>query len=296
MPEESRTVRYDPELNIEAYRLHGVLQGFPSHFHDYYAIGYLRQGRRNLAANGGEYLLMAGDIVLFNPGDVHSCGMPAGKAMDYQCINIKQDVMLKISGEITGHAVLPRFSVPVIHGSELTPSLGELCDAVETGSKEFQKEELFFFLMEQLIRDYSEAWVSKDRGEPAAGLDLVCDYLKANYCKAVTLDGLSAMAGLSKYHFLRSFTREKGISPYSYLVTLRIGGAKKLLENGVPPLEAAMQTGFSDQSHFTNFFKRFIGLTPKQYMRIFAKDREAQRKPSKEDTPWNTGEPRRPAI
>jgi len=33
-----------------------------------------------------------------------------------------------------------------------------------------------------------------------------------------------------------------------------------------------MQTGFVDQSHFTNFFKEFIGLTPKQYQTIFTKD------------------------
>jgi AraC-like DNA-binding protein len=68
---------------------------------------------------------------------------------------------------------------------------------------------------------------------------------------------------------LRSFTRQKGISPYSYLETIRIGKAKKLLEQGIPPIEVALQTGFTDQSHFSNFFKKFIGLTPKQYMNIF---------------------------
>ncbi|MCA5011060.1 AraC family transcriptional regulator, partial [Clostridioides difficile] len=47
--------------------------------------------------------------------------------------------------------------------------------------------------------------------------------------------------------------------------------AKKMLEQGIPPIEAALQTGFADQSHFSNFFKKFIGLTPKQYMKIFIK-------------------------
>jgi len=41
------------------------------------------------------------------------------------------------------------------------------------------------------------------------------------------------------------------------------------LEKGVNPLDAAMQTGFVDQSHFTKFFKKLIGLTPKQYGNIF---------------------------
>jgi AraC-like DNA-binding protein len=37
----------------------------------------------------------------------------------------------------------------------------------------------------------------------------------------------------------------------------------------VPPIEAAIQSGFSDQSHFTRFFKTFIGLTPKLYQNLF---------------------------
>ena len=53
---------------------------------------------------------------------------------------------------------------------------------------------------------------------------------------------------------------------------------KKLLEKGVAPVDAAVTTGFSDQSHFSNFFKEFIGLTPKQYQRIFEEDAEADRK------------------
>jgi len=50
---------------------------------------------------------------------------------------------------------------------------------------------------------------------------------------------------------------------------VRINQAKQLLEKGLEPLETAYQTGFSDQSHFTNFFKQFIGITPKQYQKIF---------------------------
>ncbi|MCB6367638.1 AraC family transcriptional regulator, partial [Intestinibacillus massiliensis] len=41
------------------------------------------------------------------------------------------------------------------------------------------------------------------------------------------------------------------------------------------PIEAAGLAGFSDQSHFTNAFKGFIGLTPKQYQNIFTENRQA---------------------
>ncbi|EFV69815.1 hypothetical protein HMPREF1012_04251 [Bacillus sp. BT1B_CT2] len=98
--------------------------------------------------------------------------------------------------------------------------------------------------------------------------------MESHYQENITLEHLSRLTGWSKYHLLRSFTKQKGISPYSYLETVRINHAKKLLEEGVKPIDAAFQTGFSDQSHMTKFFKRQVGLTPKQYMKIFEYDRQ----------------------
>ena len=131
------------------------------------------------------------------------------------------------------------------------------------------QEELFFFLLEQLIAEYTEQQTVSTQLEPNTEINAVCNFLEKNYAKNISLNDLCQLTGLSKYYLLRSFTRQKGISPYSYLETIRIAKAKVLLEQGVLPIEAALQTGFTDQSHFSNFFKRFIGLTPKQYMKIF---------------------------
>lgn len=76
-------------------------------------------------------------------------------------------------------------------------------------------------------------------------------------------------AGLSKSALLRAFTRTKGITPYRYLQTVRVEAAKKLLEQGSPLIDAALQTGFSDQSHFTRSFSMFIGMAPGLYRDIF---------------------------
>ena len=85
----------------------------------------------------------------------------------------------------------------------------------------------------------------------------------------ICLDQICHLEGLSKSTLLRAFTKSKGVTPYSYLQNIRIGEAKKLLEQGLPPVEAALQTGFSDQSHFTNYFNRYIGLAPGVYREIF---------------------------
>ena len=59
------------------------------------------------------------------------------------------------------------------------------------------------------------------------------------------------------------------MTPYGYLESVRIVAAKRLLEQGVSPVDTALQVGFSDQSHFTNYFSRFIGLSPGLYQDSF---------------------------
>ena len=95
--------------------------------------------------------------------------------------------------------------------------------------------------------------------------------MEEHFTERIYLDQICRHAGLSKSTLLRAFTKSKGVTPYCYLENIRIGAAKKLLEQGVAPIEAALQTGFSDQSHFTNYFNRFIGLAPGVYREIFLK-------------------------
>jgi transcriptional regulator GlxA family with amidase domain len=98
--------------------------------------------------------------------------------------------------------------------------------------------------------------------------------MEEHFAERLCLDQICRQVGLSKSTLLRAFTKSKGVTPYNYLENIRIGAAKKLLEQGAPPVEAALQTGFSDQSHFTNYFSRFIGLAPGVYREIFL-DKEA---------------------
>ena len=93
--------------------------------------------------------------------------------------------------------------------------------------------------------------------------------MRQHFSERISLDQICCYTGLSKSTLLRAFTKSKGITPYRYLETIRINKAKLLLEKGVLPIDAAMQTGFSDQSHFTNYFSRFIGLAPGVYREIF---------------------------
>ena len=82
---------------------------------------------------------------------------------------------------------------------------------------------------------------------------------------ALTLAQLSAVAGLTPSHFVRSFSRHYGMTPHAYLLDQRIRHARTLLRRGEPLAEVALASGFADQAHFQRQFKRRVAATPGHY-------------------------------
>lgn len=267
--QEQRHIYYDRDLEIEAYQLSGIVQKFPNHFHEYYVIGFIEGGKRHLWCKGKEYDLNAGDLILFNPRDNHYCAPIGGELLDYRAVNIQSGVMLEISKEITGKDYTPYFTKNVIYQSEIALSVAEVYEAILMDMPKLKKEEALFYLIEQILQEYSVPFEMVGDTGINKQTKMLCSYMEQHFAENITLDDLASMIGAGKSYLLRAFTKEIGVSPYRYLQTIRIERAKALLEQGIGPIDVAGMTGFSDQSHFTNYFKEFIGLTPKQYQRIF---------------------------
>ena len=127
---------------------------------------------------------------------------------------------------------------------------------------------MFLLLISLLIEQYGQLF-ENCIPECSEEIESSCVFMSEHFAEHITLENLCKCSGLSKSTLLRAFTKSKGVTPYRYLQTIRIGKAKELLEKGVSAASAAIQTGFSDQSHFSNFFHMFIGLSPAAYGRIF---------------------------
>lgn len=273
MKKEIRTVVYDEELKIEAYRFNGFVRPFPSHFHEYYVVGYVEAGQRVLSCNNQEYAIKPGHILLFNPSDSHACVQRDSGALDYRGFNISKETLLGLLEEIDDARKLPVFAPNVIFDGETAGCLRTLHELVMVGSPEPDKKEQLLLLVTLLLQKYGRPLpcpVPRYNEE----VERVCTFIRQNHTERICLDQLCRCAGLSRSTLLRAFTKAKGVTPYRYVENVRIGRAKKLLEEGVSPVEAALQTGFSDQSHFTNYFDRFIGLPPGAYRGIFEKRNE----------------------
>ena len=238
-------------------------------------------GKRHLWCKNQECDVSAGDLILFNPRDNHCCAPVDGQLLDYRAVNIQPEIMEKSVKEITGRSFRPYFTQNVVFRSDITRSVAALYDAILRHASKLEKEESLFFLLEQLLQEYAEPFSEETISRPNPQIQSLCTYMEEHFSDNLSLDELTAMTTFGKSYLLRSFTKQIGVSPYRYLQTIRLDKAKHFLEQGIAPVDAAAMAGFSDQSHFTNFFKEFIGLTPRQYQKIFTTTSEPE-EPEKE--------------
>jgi AraC family transcriptional regulator len=94
------------------------------------------------------------------------------------------------------------------------------------------------------------------------------DRLHADLTVRLSLAELAAAVGVHPVTLARAFRRTFGCTVGEYLRRLRIERAADQLATGDQPLaEIALAAGFADQSHFSNVFRRRVGMSPSAYRR-----------------------------
>lgn len=86
--------------------------------------------------------------------------------------------------------------------------------------------------------------------------------LDDRFAESFTIASAARDLGAHPSHLVRVFSQTYGIAPYRYLVTRRVGAARRLLLEGGRPADVAARTGFHDQAHLTRHFRRVLGVTP----------------------------------
>lgn len=268
MRDAAKSAVYDKDLGLEAYRFRGLARPFPNHFHEHYVIGLVEEGQRKLSCKGRTCRIGRGHILLFGPGDSHACAQSGAEALDYRGLSVSRKAMLDWAEEATGERSLPVFSSNAVRAGELVQSMRMLHELVMGGAESFEKEEVLLLLLSGLLRRYAQFSGQREADCPQA-VERARAFIEQRYAERIGLERICRHAGLSKSTLLRSFARTWGVTPYRYLESVRIDRAKGLLAQGVPLPEAALRVGFSDQSHFTNYFTRFTGLPPGAYRDMF---------------------------
>jgi AraC family transcriptional regulator, arabinose operon regulatory protein len=99
----------------------------------------------------------------------------------------------------------------------------------------------------------------------------VVNWLENKYSENIGLPEMAAQADMSSQYLNALFQETFGMSPYSFLIQLRIREAKKILvtKQDTPLKQVASLVGFNDVSHFVATFRKIEGITPKKYRDLY---------------------------
>ncbi|MEJ0032104.1 MAG: AraC family transcriptional regulator [Bacteroidota bacterium] len=100
------------------------------------------------------------------------------------------------------------------------------------------------------------------RKEIIRRLHLATDHIYNFYADDISLEELSSVSMLSKFHFLRAFKEVFGVPPHKFLNNVRISKSKELLKKGIEVSSVGRLVGIAQQSSFSRLFKNETGVYP----------------------------------
>lgn len=235
------------------------------HVHDQCGFTLVEGGgwRRQIIGRAG-HDVRPGEVFVNNAGEPHR-GTSAGP-WSFRSLYVPAKLLVEAAGEL-GAWSTPEFGPAPLRDPRLARQFSVVCDAIVQPATALERQSL---LLATLVDMVTEA---TGRSRPQVGRERLAtarvdDYVRAHVAADIHLDDLAAAAGLSKYHLLRVFRAERGVTPHELQRRLRVAWARVLLTSGMRPLRVAIEVGYHDQSHLTRSFKRTTGMTPARFQRI----------------------------
>jgi AraC family transcriptional regulator len=208
--------------------------------------------------------------------------VPAGSPVQARSSGHKDELHIFLEARVVARVAAEAFdldparlTIPPLDGLDLPPLRAAMLavdaelSAGAAGGR-LAAEALATVLAVQLLRQVlapRQPTRGRDGALPREKLRAVVAYIEAHLDAGLTLEQLAAAAHLSAYHFARQFKSATGMPPHQYVLARRVARAQELLhpDRDLALAEIAARVGFADQSHFTQHFKRLVGVTPRQF-------------------------------
>ncbi|GAB6926458.1 AraC family transcriptional regulator [Paenibacillus sp. JCM 10914] len=267
----------DPQFPIKVHRCDYAGRGqvlFNHHWHEHLEFLYFVSGEATLECGSSTFNVKAGDLIVVNRNELHY-GISLSEHLFYYALIA--DFSLLQSHSLDAPEM--KFITPItqnrmlfanqINGDDARASMLAIVkelEAREFGYELAIKSELYR-LLTLLLRGYVATVLTQDeyveRMKNVERFAPIFKYIEEHYREELSVELLSGMAGLSRYHFSRLFKEISGRTVTEYVNETRLNRADFLLRSS--PLtvsEIATATGFKDIYYFSRTFKKYKQMAP----------------------------------
>lgn len=233
-------------------------QDFPKHFHETFCISLIRNGIEKIELENHFLYSEANCISITNPYEVHANPLidPESK-VSFDTIYISPELMTHF---LNGERI--EFQNRQIRDVKINRIFAQLLDEMKQNKP--LNSELF---LREFISQLSH-YARTHQEETAFHSDYLTElttYIEQNLEDKLYLDELARITHLNKYGFAKKFKLLTGMSPMSYVLMKKVFAAKAKIHADCDLTDLAYAYNFTDISHFSHSFKKYVGVSPKAY-------------------------------
>lgn len=230
----------------------------------YYGIEFVARGEGSLELAGRRHRLLPGMVFAYGPGVAH------------EIINAPQNPMVKYYVDFAGERALSLIDAGPLQGWRVAQvsdpqEIYEIFELLHRNGSSLSRHSaaLCAALLELLMLKISEKAVTENAGDMRALISYqrARQYLDENFLRIKSVEEVAAAAHINMSYLCRLFRRYDHVSPYQYLVKLKMNRAAELLfEPGMLIKQVAETLRYSDPYNFSRSFKSVFGMAPEKFV------------------------------
>lgn len=276
--------QYMIQEGYEVYEKHGApLGAIAFHYHSFYEIIYVLEGEYSSMLENQTYHMKKGDFLLIDCNVMHKYHFIEKKHDSSKRIILwvtremlqslseeEMDLGACFKGQCSCAYHFPIYYEEMLRGYLLKLVLAESPDAPSPEAKRVLDRgylTLFFVYLNTLCsrREYG---FTQENTVSHPMVEQVADYIEEHICQPITVEELAAHVHMSKYHFLRKFKEQTGVTVHNFVLNKRLIQASEELSQGKSLTEVWQNAGFTDYSSFLRNFKKAFGVSPGKYREL----------------------------
>jgi len=239
---------------------------FNRHYHDCYSVGILIGGVEKMFYRGANHIGKEGDIVCISPGEIHDGFTVTDGGSSYSIMYLDIDFVHGLIG-IEGRRKSPYlFEKPFV-------SEPSLVHPILAGMKHLQRWRTaglndpgtveFTVALSDLFSRHASGF----RKDKRCRADIVKakSIIDASFHENLDTNMLASSVGVKPLNLIKGFKKAFGIPPHQYQLMLRVENVKAGILEHHSLVNLALENGFTDQSHMTKVFKKFVGTSPTRF-------------------------------